>query len=398
MRLMTKNLYPITLGIIVGFLFLLDFKSRFFTTFTASSNRPKVLNAVKERCNDEKRILESEPRNFSKSLVIIIGETRAHELTFEGFKRNVIDVLGADLCLCIGIKADYDYDNPFYKLAKHKFLHIETADAGDDLQYASDELMKNKSKYEQLRDINGTDDKNSSHWRESLKFSNQLMGGVKDERHPQVASGGRVIFLRWLLLKNLIDTDLINQYDRFIITRSDFIYQLPHPSMKILNDRFIWIPNGEHYGGYTDRHAILSKSNIESYLNIFNNMVLRSNEYFTKMENGKMSMDIVWNLEQLVKFNLKENNCIDLVKEFPYVMYSVRNVNGTTSWNYPGTWSEKLGYNIKYETEYNRSTFYKNCYEKSGLKIDEFYNKCNINIHKHRNIDFKKGLDQKHLW
>ena len=49
-----------------------------------------------------------------KTLVIILSETRAHELTFDNFKKNVIDELNADLCLCIGIKPDYDYNNPLF--------------------------------------------------------------------------------------------------------------------------------------------------------------------------------------------------------------------------------------------------------------------------------------------
>ena len=39
-----------------------------------------------------------------------------------------------------------------------------------------------------------------------------------------------------------------------------------------------------------------------------------------------------WNLEQLIKFHLKQTNVLQLVKEFPYVMYSVRSKNGTTRW------------------------------------------------------------------
>ena len=58
-----------------------------------------------------------------KTLVIILAETRAYELTFDNFKKNVIDRLDADLCLCIGIKSDYNYNNPFYTLAKYKFLY-----------------------------------------------------------------------------------------------------------------------------------------------------------------------------------------------------------------------------------------------------------------------------------
>ena len=34
---------------------------------------------------------------MSKTLVIILSETRAHELTFNNFKKNVIDELNADL-------------------------------------------------------------------------------------------------------------------------------------------------------------------------------------------------------------------------------------------------------------------------------------------------------------
>lgn len=168
-------------------------------------------------------------------------------------------------------------------------------------------------------------------------------------------------------MKNLIDNDLINKYDRFIITRSDFIYQLPHPKVEYMNENYIWIPDGEHYNGYTDRHVVLCKNNIEPYLNIFNNLTLRSNEYFIKMKNKND-----WNLEQLILFHLQQNNVLHLVREFPYVMYSVRNINGTTRWA-KGSYSNKLRYYIKYSSEYDKSNYYKNLFQQSRLTIDEFY-------------------------
>jgi hypothetical protein len=195
----------------------------------------------------------------------------------------------------------------------------------------------------------------------------QFLGGVKDSNNQHPGSAGILIFFRWFLLKNLIDNDLINKYDRFVITRSDYIYQLPHPKVEFMNEKCIWIPDCEYYGGYTDRHVILCKNNIESYLNILNNLVLRSNEYFTKMKEYNN-----WNLEKLIKFHLKQNNVLHLVKEFPYVMYSVRNINGTTRWR-SGNYSNKLNYYIKYKSEYDKSSYYKNEFEKSGLNIDEFY-------------------------
>jgi len=389
-----------------------------------------------------------------KTLVIILSETRAHELTFDNFKKNVIDELNADLCLCIGVKLDYDYNNPFYNLAKYKFLYDEPDDFGDAFEYAYNILSKNRDKYEKfehanalygkiqnpqqstenityygnsdnINDFNNFNDdeivihtknfnnelwknqvygiKNSDnsnlvteeniitykkplYWREFLKIKDQFLGGIKDNKYQHPGSAGILIFFRWFLLAKLIDNDLINKYDRFVITRSDFIYQLPHPKVELMNENCIWIPDCEYYYGYTDRHVVLSKNNVEPYLNIFNNLVLRSNEYFMKMK------DICsWNLEQLIKFHLEQNNVLHLVKEFPYVMYSVRNINGTTRWE-QGNYSNELGYYIKYQTEYDKSSYYKNEFENTGLNIDEFY-KQYIHIRKKYNINTPISLN-----
>ncbi len=379
---------------------------------------------------------------MGKTIVIVLSETRASELTFDSFKKNIIDELNADLCVCIGVKPDYDYNNPFYNLAKYKFTCNEPQDFGDAFEYAYNIISQNKPKYECLHNVNAlygklqnpqhstenityygnnddclsnlnnfTDDeivihtegfpnkswknqvygiKNSNndnlvseenvitykkplYWREFLKVKDQFLGGINDSHNQHPGSAGILIFFRWFLLKNLIDNNLINKYDRFIITRSDFIYQLPHPKVEYMNDDCIWIPDCEHYSGHTDRHVVLSKNNIESYLNILNNLVLRSNEYFMKMKNKND-----WNLEQLILFHLEQNNVAHLVKEFPYVMYSVRNINGTTRWT-QGIYLEALGYYIKYQSEYDKSSYYKNEFEKSGLTIDEFYKKkCSI--------------------
>ena len=380
---------------------------------------------------------------MSKTLVIILAETRAHEITFDNFKKNVIDELNADLCVCIGVKPDYNYDNPFYNLAKYKFIYNEPYDFGDAFEYAYNIISLTKSKYECLKNVNalhgkikypqqssenityyGNDEnitnfdnfdddeiivhtkdfsddfwknqiygvkksadnnldnldnliseqnintyKTHLYWREFLKLKDHLLGGIKDNYNEHVGSAGILIFFRWFLLKNLIDNDLINKYDNFIITRSDFIYQLPHPKIQLMNENYIWIPDSEKYDGYTDRHVVLFKSNIESYLNILNNFVLRSNEYFMKMKNKYN-----WNLEQLIIFHLYQNNVLHLVKEIPYVMYSVRNINGTTRWA-SGNYNTKLGYYIKYQTEFDISTYYKNIFNTSGLTIDDFYKK-----------------------
>jgi len=134
-----------------------------------------------------------------------------------------------------------------------------------------------------------------------------------------------------------------------------------------MDSKFIWIPDGEDYGGYTDRHVILSNTNLVSYLNIMNNMIFRSNEYFLSMMKNNN-----WNLEKLIKFHLNKNNINHLVKFIPYIMYSVRNKNGSTRWA-KGTYHSEFGYYIKYNSEYKKSSFYKEKFHKSKLSINEFY-------------------------
>ena len=289
-----------------------------------------------------------------KTLVIILSETRAHKLTFDNFEKNVLNVLNADLCVCIGLNPDYDYTNPFYTRSKYKFLYNEPEDFGQAFDEAYQELIPLNTETDPL------------HWRKFLEIKDQFLGGVKgDNQHP--GSAGILIFFRWYLLKQLTEHHLIQQYDRFVITRSDYIYQLPHPRLELLEEKYIWIPNGEHYGGYTDRHVILNKDSIVPYLNIFNQFVLKSNEYYTKLKSHDQ-----WNLEKIIKFNLDEQN--QIVKEYPYVMYAVRSSDTGTRWA-QGTYSEELGYYIKYMTEYEASSQYKKEFIESGLSIDEFYKK-----------------------
>jgi hypothetical protein len=419
---------------------------------------------------------------MSKTLVIILSETRASEVTFDNFKKNVIDPLNADLCVCIGIKPDYDYENPFYKLAKHRFIYTEPDDFGDAFDYAYENLKQDT--YDILENVNTlygkihtpntttdeityygstiptdfTDDevvihskdfkdpvfsnqiygvkksdnntyvrqenittiKKPLHWREFLKIKNQFLGGIKDPEHQHDGSSGILIFFRWFLLENLYKSGVIDQYDRFIITRSDYIYRLPHPKVELMDPEYIWIPDSEHYGGYTDRHVVLSRKHVTPYLNILNNFVQRSNEYFLKMKDilhadfilvekklenlsnslfaqikeeystlndeqvnnikkfilnehsKRLFSDYAWNLEKLIKFNLEQNDVKDCVREFPYVMYSIRDVKSSSRWA-TGDYDEKLGYYIKYKSEYGKSKDYLTQFEASKLDINAYY-------------------------
>ena len=83
------------------------------------------------------------PPPTERTLVIILGQTRAWEVTYESIKKNVLDALGADLCLCIGAEASYDKSNPFYQAAKYHFLYDEPDDWGAAFDEAQRDILGN---------------------------------------------------------------------------------------------------------------------------------------------------------------------------------------------------------------------------------------------------------------
>jgi hypothetical protein len=311
-----------------------------------------------------------------KTLIIFLAETRFSDITYNNFVENVLKPED-DVCVCIAVDDNYNYDDKFYKMAKYKFIIKDRIDYGPLFEDEYIELLKNNGHKLEKPHI---------YWREFLKLGNTLFGGVTPNNKTSGACG-ILIYFRHYLMRKLLENNLIDLYDRFIITRSDFMYNLPHPKLELLNPEYIWIPDNEYYGGYTDRHVILSKTNIISYLNIFENMVIKSNSYFKNLKNFIKYA----NIEELIKFNLIENNNNHLVKHIPYVMYAIRGIkiDGKRNW-----W--KLGdilqdnYYIKYETEYLNSTFYKKYYQSYDFKhIDDLYIKyINCNVY---NLPFKKN-------
>jgi hypothetical protein len=297
-----------------------------------------------------------------KTLVIILAETRASEITYNSFAENLLanslSVVNEpyDLCVCIGQKGGSPESvDPFYKEAKYRFVFDETSG----FETAMDEAMESI-----LVENPDSNTCNIRYWKEYIRIPDQFMGGLvkppieEQQQQPHhKGSAGILLFFRWFLLKNLRTHGLIQKYDRFIITRSDFVYMIPHCPLDLLDPTKVWVPFGEHYGGYTDRHAVLSKTTVETYLNILEKMILNGDLYYEKMATFAITAHPHgnWNLERLIKFHLEMQGCA--VGQIPYIMYSVRGCDGCTRWSV-GEYSEELGYYIKYPLEHYRASYY----------------------------------------
>ena len=279
--------------------------------------------------------------NTESVLVIILGQTRCHSKTYDNINHYLLQPLNADLAICIGIENNYDYNNPFYKNSKYKFTIKEPDDWG--------------TYYDEIYNTISQNNNINIKWRDLLQIGDQWLGGIRDTKHQHPGSAGILIALRWFLLEMIKKKNLTNKYTRFIITRSDFIYTLPHPSLQILDSKYIWIPNGEHYGGYTDRHVVISNSNIKYYLNIIEHILTNSTMYEELLKVN------TWNLEQIIKLHLHLQNKTSLIRHFPYIMYSIKiNMSETSLHTNAGILHN--GIYIKYETEFESAIYHLNKY------------------------------------
>jgi hypothetical protein len=277
-------------------------------------------------------------------LVCILGQTRAHRLTWPYFKKHLLEELNADLALCIGVDDGYDYDNPFWRHAKYRWTVNELDDYGVGFDEARGAL---------------TAACETPSWRKLLGVKGEWLGGVKGQ-DAQLGSGGIQIYFRWLLLQNILHDRLLELYDRFLVTRSDFIWKIPHPPLSILSKNFIWIPNGEHWGGLTDRHIIVSARDLCDSLNLINDIVRRPELIFELMSqkqqyeiyraNQKPLRQPHWNIEKYILFHLRRSGLSDRVRLFPYVSYTVRDAGDQSRWQ-AGTYNSEVGMIVKYPTE-----------------------------------------------
>lgn len=260
-------------------------------------------------------------------LVIVLAETRAYQHTFELFNINLLQKMEADLCLCIASNEREDTENPFYKHAKY----IWSYDEPDDWGAAFDDMQRSKG-------VNAD-------WRKLLEIKNQWLGGVKGEgEHP--GSAGILLFFRLYLKESLIKHNVLNKYDRFIITRSDFIHRIPHVPLKYLAPEYIWIPDGEDYGGFTDRHIVVQRDDLMDVLSISDEIITEPAKLHSQMSGFSN-----WNLEKYIKFSFDKYGLTYRVRRFPYTMYSIRPPGGHTRWR-KGFFNEDYGYYIKYKGEY----------------------------------------------
>ena len=194
-----------------------------------------------------------------RPLICFIGTLRALDMTADGLIKHLISALDADILFCLSRTSGCD-ESLIGLLPREKIVKVlfyEDADLG----------------YENICDMLSSKRMDVSPpypWRKALKIDGNWLGGLSGISGSGMHLNYNLHKLSEMLLSPLI---LAKNYTHFIVTRTDFQWLAPHPPLHLLDDRHVWIPEGEDYQGYNDRHAVCSRKNIAIYLKFFETMI-----------------------------------------------------------------------------------------------------------------------------
>jgi len=268
-----------------------------------------------------------------RTLVCVIGQPREEDLVWDNFKKFILKG-EADLCLCIDKS---DNAGIMKKNAKYLFEYDEThGDITDGF-----ELMK---EFE-----NGSDN-----WKELEKIPNNWIQPLGD---ISKCTGGLLLFYRWFLWKNLREHDLLDKYDRFVVTRSDYMHTHELP----VDNESILIPAFEFHGGVTDRLSVIPKKFIEEFLRIGVLIVKHPDKLWEIYKNGSWPLRVFkrggewwgWNLETYIFIALKLTGQWGRIKFFGPTMFTVMSKKNP---KYSSIFNETHQCYLRYATEYNNLT------------------------------------------
>lgn len=236
---------------------------------------------------------------MQNNLIVIIGSLRGGLSSF----RSTIKAVPGTYALLVAKDADHPY---WYKHARY------------------DWSFQDPSNWDTAFDDFGLT------WRTCSDVPNQWLG-------PSAGQPGSAGILLWC--RRALESLVSNlAYDNLVILRSDCLWAslLPDGSDSIL------VPDGEHYGGITDRTTIIPWGLLPDYFSAIRRL----------WEDSTLKDDLLplapLNLERFLAYSLRKLP----LKFFPWNTVCIRALGDSTRWA-KGVWCPRLQKVIKYQSEYN---------------------------------------------
>lgn len=234
--------------------------------------------------------------NGNKTLVVIIGSIRGGEPAWNSLYRNVLDVNHADLAVLAGRPSNadtYPGNSTLFQRAKYDWSFDEPGgDWSNELNSLLNDMMTD---YPSLKDVDLEE-------RRKWLFA-QSYNGVFGPVDGKVGSAAINIIIRYWLSKKIRELNLLEQYERFVITRSDHFYACVH-DLTSLDNNMLWTPSGNDEGGLCDRHAVVSNKLVLPSLDLFTSLFRNPEPYlkgFPTM-NPEFFLKFAWQVQCIMPY------------------------------------------------------------------------------------------------
>jgi len=275
-----------------------------------SGNRFRDANDCLDESTSLMPTISDHNNNSFRPLVCFIGTLRSLEITADSLNEHLINALDADVAICVSRISNED-EQKIAVLPKNKIVDCciyTDADQG----------------YEKLCDtISGSrmGALPSPPWREALSIEGNWLGGLQG-----VPGSGMHLNYNYFKLNERLKNPEIQEknYTHFIVSRTDFQWLGPHPPLHLLSKQLIWIPEGEDYHGYNDRHAVCSRTNVHRYLSFLDTLI--SGEAYRYLSPYKSL-----NHEYQLKLHLVQQRI--RVGRFKNLAYLTGDMNTPTNWS-----------------------------------------------------------------
>jgi hypothetical protein len=264
---------------------------------------------------------------MGKSLLILSGLPRGGESTWETMSKFVIDSIGSDLAICYG--SNLEIPRYLEEACTYKW---EIDEPEDWKEYFYKNYPENSVNYLELGRETG------------LENSGLIGFAIKD-----------------IIMKKYINTLL--EYDQIIYSRYDLYHVDHHP---ILDNNFIWIAEGEDYGGVNDRHFIFPSKNAQEILDVCS---------YINNENSIKELPDLINTESVWYKHLESKKLDTKIKRYKKHYFTVSAPGDSTRWRvaeYKLYFSNNL--KLKYPNEFISSIKYLKESRKSKIPLMLLYN------------------------
>lgn len=266
-----------------------------------------------------------------KTLVILLSQDREISRTIESLKQNVLKPINGDLAL---------FGVPSRESERVDYSHTWLFEEPVDWKAALTNAGLDEENFAKLGSID-------------YQFLSQGTKKSRDNGEPPgIGSGAIVFYWRYMLSNTLRNSDLRNKYDWFLISRSDMLWQRPHPPIQNFDEQFVYFLDGEHYFGVSDRYVLFHRENFLPVVSACDSLFENPGETYLRLRERRFL-----NPEVFLLTELERAGVMGKARFLPYMPFAIRSVGGVSRWSL-GTWNRGLQVFVKYRSEYCQAKSY----------------------------------------